>query len=450
MTGAEQAPAPLALPEYAPGVALALGDGDRWPTMDAAGRARLERLRSHPQAPIWVHQTGDRLDAAGIVAAQTPLPTEGWLPAHLAVAAALPAYRRMSCTRLEDFPLLSRSDLVGSIASFVPDDADLSELVQGTSSGSTGAALVIPNHPVEVARQLHLLVELARRHGVDWNPDPHRMALANIVYQRQAFSYASILSSFGQAGMARVNLHPGQWRQPGDRDAFLREQNPQVLSGNPTSLQASLDIEGLHPLVVFSGAMHLSSALRARLEQRYAVPVIDLFSLRETGPLAYRVDDGDFTVLDRRLHIEIFDAAGRPLAPGERGEIVVTVGENPLLPLVRYRTGDVAALRSRHGRLALSALEGRSDAAFRSAAGELVASVDFTQQLQSNGALGWALTQHADGSLTGTIVQGDLPAIAAAAAILLGLPVDIRQVQTLAELGEGKPRRYTAPGQFSS
>ncbi len=44
------------------------------------------------------------------------------------------------------------------------------------------------------------------------------------------------------------------------------------------------------------------------------------------------------------LHLEILDDQDRPVAPGELGEVVATPIGVEALPLLRYRTGDVAAL----------------------------------------------------------------------------------------------------------
>jgi phenylacetate-CoA ligase len=438
---------PLALAEYAPGTAVALTDPERWPTLDGDGAARLQGVTGHPLAPAWVHRTGDRLDAAGVRRARTSLPVEGWLVEHLETARRLPAYRRHArrLGELTSWPTVTRDDLLDDVSAFVPLDADLDRMIEGSSSGTTGRALQIPDDVEEVARTFHLLVDLVARHGIDWRPDPERLALAYVVHQRQAFTYASSISSFGQMPMARLNLHPSQWPAAGQRTGFLLDMQPQVITGNPTSLAELLHPElvaGLRPLALFSGAMALSLPLRRDLEAAYGCPVIDIYGLHETRPIAASTDGGPFVILDRRVHVEVLDGDGVPVAPGTRGEIVVTAGENPLLPLVRYRTGDFGRLVQVAGRPALADLEGREATRFLASDGALVPCVDLTQHLQAGGARGWAVHQAGDGTVTATVVGGDAGSIGTALGQLLGRPVTVAVVSTLLELGEGKPRRY--------
>ncbi|MFO7596599.1 MAG: AMP-binding protein [Desulfocurvibacter africanus] len=44
------------------------------------------------------------------------------------------------------------------------------------------------------------------------------------------------------------------------------------------------------------------------------------------------------------VHVEILDEEGKPVPPGQPGEVVVTPLQVEGMPLVRYRTGDIAAL----------------------------------------------------------------------------------------------------------
>jgi len=50
---------------------------------------------------------------------------------------------------------------------------------------------------------------------------------------------------------------------------------------------------------------------------------------------------------EEQLHLEILDDDGRPLPDGEVGEVVATTFGVEAMPLIRYRTGDCAAMHSR-------------------------------------------------------------------------------------------------------
>ena len=129
---------------------------------------------------------------------------------------------------------------------------------------------------------------------------------------------------------------------------------------------------------------------------------------------------------------------------GARGEIVVTAGENPLLPLARYRTGDFGRLVTVDGRPAIADLEGRASVTFSAADGRVVPSVDLTQLLQAAGAHGWRVEQGADGAVAADVVRGDADRVRDALGALLGRPVAVRRLERLDELGEGKVRRYAS------
>jgi phenylacetate-CoA ligase len=474
----------LTLDEYAPGSAVALTDAERWPTLDGAGRAALDAVRDHPAAPDWVHVTGDRLrpddlpaldDVAARLAAgfpeASPTAPPAWVRALVARAhAVVPRYRRArdrgesgSGSALTALRPVTRDDLRRDLASFVPVDVPLGRVLEGTSSGSTGAAVRVPLHPVAVAADLVLLQHLVSSAGAAWEPTPGRLGLVNLVDQRDAFTYASAMTGFRRPpgtpapGMARVNLDPGAWRRPGDREAFLAAQDPQVLSSSPLPLLALARLAqehglDLHPVALVSGAAHLSDVARARLRATWDVPVVDLYGLRETGAVAARTGTGPFVVVaGRRVWVEVLDDDGAPVPDGVLGEVVVTVDENPYLPLLRYRTGDRARIVRRGGLVELHDLEGRSPVRYLRPDGAWVPSVDAAQHLQAHGMAAWQLHQSADGSVVLDVVPdspGDTGARAARAAgdavgHLLGRHVAVREVSP-ARLGAGRARRWSS------
>ncbi|MBB2987380.1 AMP-binding protein [Terracoccus luteus] len=460
-----------ALPGYEPMGDAVRPDTERWPGLDAAGWDRLAALRDHPHAPRWTHACGDLLTDDDRIALQEwaarlsdhesdrrPEPPD-WLLAELdRLRHVVPLLRRLGVRGWEDVPLLSRADLVRAVADLVPVDVPLDRVVQGTSSGSTGSALVIPWHPVDIAKDLPLLEHLLRREGVDWRPDVDRMGLLSVVDQEQAFTYASLLTTRGDQTMARVSLHPSAWggADPrADRAAFLAAARPQVVTGSALSLLAlaavvGADLSGsadrrLRPLAVVSGAVELSGPARDELSRVLGCPVLDLYGLREVGPVAVATSaDGGHRLVPRRTHVEIVDAAGRPVPDGTPGEVVVSSVENPYLPLLRYRTGDRAALVGTGADRRLVGLEGREAVLFTAGSGRRVQSVELTQQMQRHGVLAWAVGQSADGGVTARCVGGDADAAGRALATLLDQPVTATALTGIRDLGPGKPRRFTS------
>ena len=63
-------------------------------------------------------------------------------------------------------------------------------------------------------------------------------------------------------------------------------------------------IEG-RPQAMFSTAVAMSRNLKSRLEQAYSCPIIDLYSLTETGPIACWDANGDgYRVLPHDIFVE--------------------------------------------------------------------------------------------------------------------------------------------------
>ena len=396
---------------------LELSDAERYPTLTVHGQRMLDQLRQHPHAPIYRNHAGNRLtadDLAHLCAFEAeaekaeihgnPGARPPWLAAFVAQCYHDMPYFRMRGVmprKFEDVPTTTRADLARDITLFVPDSVALERLINFHTSGTTGHPLVIPSHPLIAASYIAFHQRALRRFGIEWRSTRARTGVVLLGYQRQCFTYTSVIPSMDDAGYAKINLHPADWRHPDDRARYLDALQPEILSGDPLSFAALLELPAnWRPRALVSTSMTLSPALRAQLETRFDCPVLDVYSMTESGPIAVAdIRSGGYALLQHRLLVEILDDARAPCTPGARGEITLTGGFNSHLPLLRYRTGDYAALEFLNNEWLLTGFSGRPAVRFRVANGAWINSVEFTHAMRGLPLHQFRMHQHANGRI---------------------------------------------------
>ena len=97
------------------------------------------------------------------------------------------------------------------------------------------------------------------------------------------------------------------------------------------------------------GAEPWTNAMRNEIETRMGISAIDIYGLTELGGpgMAYECAAKDGLHINEDHFIaEIIDPETlEPVAPGERGELVLTAIQRRAMPLLRYRTKDITSLR---------------------------------------------------------------------------------------------------------
>jgi phenylacetate-CoA ligase len=90
-------------------------------------------------------------------------------------------------------------------------------------------------------------------------------------------------------------------------------------------------------------------ATRARIEAAFGAQAFDLPGLTEIAAWGFECDAraGLTHVHEDYCYPEVLDEHDRPVAPGERGELVFTSLYRRAMPLIRYRTRDVVQLADR-------------------------------------------------------------------------------------------------------
>lgn len=83
----------------------------------------------------------------------------------------------------------------------------------------------------------------------------------------------------------------------------------------------------------------------AALEAAWGAKVFSTYGVTELANSLCECEAGQGGHLhEEQLHLEILDEAGQPVADGEVGEVVATTFGVEAMPVIRYRTGDCAAL----------------------------------------------------------------------------------------------------------
>lgn len=414
-----------------------LSQREQFPMLTPAGEKLLHRMRQHPHAPIWNWPNGEQLNEAGLATVQafakrqrqaqgafekgaesfaesatqrkTPdgSPTRpAWLDELTSFCIEdVPFYRRriqqqglgVAQVRFENLPSCDREDLAPCVWDFVPDSQPLDELIVFSTSGTTGHPARMLSHPATAACGIPMIESALARVGVAFPRGPERVALTNVAAYRGAYTTAIVVAYLKEAGCVRVNLHPSAWRNEADCALYINHWQAPIWLGDPLAFASleQLDI-GHAPQAILSSIMRLSPAYENHLSRRYGCPVLDLYAMTEVGILAVRTERGH-EILPHDVHVEILGDDDEPVPEGVRGEVTVSSGRNPFMPLLRYRTGDFASLARHDGRVYLVELEGRTPVLFPLASGHLVHSMEVTRLMRLHPLLQYRLHQDAEG-----------------------------------------------------
>ena len=399
-----------------------VADRDRFPLLNDSGRRMLDRLSQHPHAPRFNYHCGEKLTAAGLqrvrdfarrLKASPSKWSAGeypdWLYDHVqACWRDVPYFReRDRLTReatdrgaivLTGLPLTDRHDLRRQPWSFVPDTADLSELIVYSTSGTTGNLLSVLCGPSVPASYLPLFETALAAYGIILEGGD-RVSIVQVAAQKSTYTLMSAISYFDFAGFAKVNLHRDDWRAEGDCRAFLEDCDPEIYTGDPFAFVelAQLNIRA-KPKALLSSATTLLPAVRDHLQSHFECPVIDIYSMNETGPIAFACQNRH-QIFPHRVFVEIIDEQGHVVPDGQLGEVVVTGGVNPWMPLLRYRTGDQAAIEYVDGQPMLANFSGRTPVHYYCMDGTIIRSIDVVVALFKVPLPVFRLHQHQDGSL---------------------------------------------------
>jgi len=132
--------------------------------------------------------------------------------------------------------------------------------------------------------------------------------------------------------------------------ASFRRFKPKCIFGYPSTIdlfaqmatKQNYSLSDLGVKVVFTTAEVLYDHQRKSIGEHFGgVPVADGYGSREGGFVSHQCSGGSYHIMDPNYIVE-FIKDELPVAPGESGEVVLTHFDAWGMPLIRYRTADVA------------------------------------------------------------------------------------------------------------
>jgi|JI9StandDraft_1071089.scaffolds.fasta_scaffold01290_8 phenylacetate-CoA ligase len=395
---------------------------DRLPLMKEEYMALYKNLKEHPHSPIWNYTCGDRLyeeDAVKIEQFKLDLyskrkfnsikvPNEiiQWIK-NLLPEVILFKENTKGLDIQSDFEkikCMTREDIASSLEKIVPLHVSLDRLIVNSTSGTTGHPIVIPNHPTAIGYYTPLLLFTLEMHGINPIFTKDNVGCMLICAQKETAVYSTVVPILNGTGFAKINLDKSSWRNTNSSREYINDFSPQILTGDPFSFAELLNLElDYKPKALVSTSMEMSASLRNKLKETFQTKVIDYYSLNETGPIAYSCPDfpEEFHILPFDIYVEIIDKEGFTLPENQRGEITITGGRNPYLPLLRYKTGDRAKMKFGNCSCGDSSpklydLEMRKQILFYNLKKELVNPIDITRIMKRYPILQYEFLQEND------------------------------------------------------
>lgn len=229
-----------------------------------------------------------------------------------------------------------------------------------------------------------VLMHLTPSPAIGWMPE--YLSAEDVEYQAEALaSQMRRLGVNGKKALVAFGYHifAGGWlfhealqragamvlpHGPGEAERIVQLQQQygfEILVCNPSFAMKIAQAGGRFELLMAGGEPFTSvPGYREKLEQVIGGVAIDAYGTSELGVVAGESLDKDgLWEIPEMAIIEILDPETlEPTPEGEKGEMVVTSLSRTLMPMIRFRTGDLAVVSRKVGRLCLPrGVIGRTD-----------------------------------------------------------------------------------------
>jgi len=186
-------------------------------------------------------------------------------------------------------------------------------------------------------------IEARGRWTIGVRPDDILQILSGFTCCERGYERLGAMTLHGHAG--RRNLDH-QIRLANFMGVTVLEHLPSlVLRYFERAKELGIDIRDTRIRLVSGIGEGWANAYRKRIESEYGIPFRTFYGLMEALGAAECEYSGGMHILGGTCIYEVIDTRTQEvLGPGEEGELLVTQLHNEAMPLIRYRTGDIATI----------------------------------------------------------------------------------------------------------
>lgn len=265
----------------------------------------------------------------------------------------------------EKLPIITKNDFQLGLESIVSDCFKLSELYEGSTSGSSGHPFNFVKDKEAHARTHALIFERYRSHGLQ--VDSKQARFFGIPLQGKS-RYKELLKDI-LANRKRFPVFDlsdkilSKYLKVFEKTAF------EYIYGYTSSIVLfakyilSLDIilkvicPSLRYCVVTSEVCTPEDKLL--IEKAFGVKVLNEYGASELDVMAFTDVEGDWELSVQNVYFEVVDEYDRVLPLGNEGRILVTSLFNKAMPIIRYEIGDIGVINRKGDKYILEKLSGR-------------------------------------------------------------------------------------------
>jgi phenylacetate-CoA ligase len=252
--------------------------------------------------------------------------------------------RVRSLEELCAIPILSKSEVRDAGREMIAASADRRGLHRVHTGGTTGTPLTIYCDAAGFQRNYAFYSRFREWAGIPAGCAVATFAGRRVVppgsgppYWRRNRSANSWLFSSYHIGAQTIPAYVSK----------LAEVRPVLIDAYPSSLEpiaryiVDHAITHIRPMAVITSSETLKAGVRHVIERAFGCKVFDHYGGAEMAALITQCEQGTYHVNQDFGIVEVI-RNGEPVAAGMTGEIVATGFINPVMPLIRYATGDLA------------------------------------------------------------------------------------------------------------